>query len=167
MAEELDWVYYDSVSSGTAASAVKTFFAQSEAATNKQTTNMPVAGKLSPSEEFIVHEIAIYPETDILHSDLVKRYDRCVFEFLINNNRVLAGPTLLMAPAGFISWSKSTDTIGAISTFAGVKGGPFILNHPIVIPPGAPFAVKVTVGHAATGTAVDIKVALRGILRRR
>lgn len=158
-----DAVLYDSLTSGSsAASVVLTFFAQTEQDTNKQTTNMQAKGRL-PDKDFVVHEIAIYPETDTIHADLVKMYDRAVAELKINNNRVLTAPLMMFAPRNYITSTESTQTDGAIATYAGVRSDTgFVLKNPIVIPKGAPFLVEVTLGHQTIGTASDVKVVLIG-----
>jgi len=166
MPQELDWTYYDSVTSGTTASATLTFFAQSESATNKQTTNMPSAGKLNSSESIVVHEIIAYCESDTEHADLIKLYDKAVLEFLVSNNRILVAPLLLFAPENYLHSIASTLNQAATVGVSMPSGKGFVLKNPITIPGGTPFSVKVKIGEGSTPTASDIKVCLRGILRR-
>lgn len=167
MAEELDWVYYDHVASSTTASAVKTLFAQGEAATNSHTTNMPVAGRLLDSEEFNVEEIAVWYETDLAHADLIKLYDRCVVEFLISNNRVFSAPAVMCAPKNKFLACSAAHNDAATTQTVGAAGGPFELRIPIKIPSGASFKLKLTMGHGSTPTDTEIAAALRGRLRRK
>lgn len=166
MAETLDYTYYDSVSSGTTASASLIFFNQSESGTNKQTTNMPVAGRLLATESFDVTKIYAYFESDTLTADLIKLLDKCVLEFLIQENRVLALPLILCAPNTFLAADASTLNQTATVQSAGITGGPFELKVPIKIPKGASFKVRIKIGEGASPTASDIKVALRGKLTR-
>lgn len=164
-ATQFDDFYYDSVASGTAADVTLTFFNQTEASTNKQTTNMQVAGKFA-DRDFIIQEIIAYPETDTVFADMVKMYDKAVLEVKISNNRVLVAPLVMFAPKNYISSVFSTLNQTTTATFAGVKSdNGFRLLRDIVIPQGAPFKVEVTVGHQAIGTASDIKVVLKGISR--
>ena len=167
MAETLDWVFYDSVTSGTTANALITFFAQSETGTNKHTTNLPVAGKMTESEEFVVDEIILYYETDTQFTDLIAMNDKTVTEFLINNNRWLILPSAMLAPPQFINMETSTLDQAALTSVAGIKGRGFKLKHPIKIPSGAPFKFVYTHGEASASTASDIKVVIKGTLTRK
>jgi len=167
MAETLDWVFYDAVDSGTTANADITFFANSESGTNKQTTNLPVAGKMTESEEFVVHEIVIFYETDTEFTDLTAMNDKTVTEFLINNNRWLILPSAMLAPPQYINMETSTLDQAALTSVAGIKGRGFVLDHPIKIPAGAPFKFIWTHGEASASTASRLRVALKGILTRK
>jgi len=167
MAETLDWVFYDSVTSGTTANADVVFFTQSESGTNKQTTNLPVAGKMTESESFVVNEIILFYETDTEFDDLLQMNDRTVTEFLINNNRWLILPSAMLAPASYINMEQDSIPQSAVTSVGGIKGRGFKLEHPIMIPAGAPFKVVWTHGNAAAGTASDLKVCLKGILTRK
>ena len=167
MPETLDWVYYDSVSSGVTASADIVFFAQSESGTNKQTTNMPVVGKLSESEEMVIKEIGVFVETDTEFQDATKIYERAVAEFLINNNRVLMAPLFLFAPPQHISLDSPTLDQGALTSIGGMVGTAFILKYPIKLLMGSSFKLVVRVGETQAGTASDLKAYIRGLLTRK
>lgn len=167
MPEELDWVYYDWIDSSTTASAVKTLFAQSEGTSNHYTTNMPVKSRLLDTEEFEVREISAWFETDLAHADLIKLYDRCVLEFKINNDRIFSAPMIMVAPKNkFIACAVAMDD-AATTQVVGAAGGPFKLKIPIRIPPGASFAVEITLGHGSSPSDTGIGCALRGRLRRK
>ena len=166
MAETLDYTYYDSVSSGATASATLIFFNQSESSTNKQTTNMPVAGRLLATEAFEVSKIYAYFEFDTIITDLIKLLDKCSLEFLIQESRVLALPFIMCAPPTYLQSDNASLNQTATVASATITGGPFELAIPIKIPKGASFKVKVKIGEGATPTASDIKVCLRGKLAR-
>lgn len=167
MAETLDWVFYHAVSSGTTANADIVFFSASESGSDKQTTNLPVAGKMTESEEMIVNEIILFYETDTEFTDLIAMNDKTVTEFLINNNRWLILPSAMLAPPQYINMENSTLPQSGIVSVAGIKGRGFVLEHPIKIPAGAPFKFVWTHGEASASTASRIRIALKGILTRK
>lgn len=166
MAETLDWVFYHAVSSGTTANADIVFFTASESGSDKQTTNLPVAGKMTESESFVVHEIALFYETDTEFDDLIGMNDKTVTEFLINNNRWLIIPSAMLAPPQYIHMERDSEAASAITSVGGILGRGFKLQNPIKIPAGAPFKMIWTHGEASAGTASRIRIALKGILTR-
>lgn len=166
MPEQLDWVYYDSVSSGTSASTELTFFNQTEGGTNIQTTNMSKAGGLPGNETFEVHEVIAYLESDTEHADLVKIMDKAVLKLQIGDDIVLQAPMICFAPNAYLHSTTPTLDQGALTSISSTTGEGFKLNIPITIPKGASFKVVIKIGEGSTPTASDIKVALKGILAR-
>lgn len=159
--EELDYILYDLVPSGTTPSAKLTFFNNDEASNGIQVTNLPMSGQLPSTQRFLVKEIRVVIDPEAVVGDRLDVLDAAVIDLKVNNERKFS--CFAVEALGNFAFLPS----GVTSTVEGVQGKPFELDKGIIIDGGVPFSVEFTVGKTAASASTDIYVMLRGRLVRK
>lgn len=158
--EELDFVLYDLVASGTTASAKLTFFNQNEASNGIAVTNMPMNGQLPSSQRFLIKAIELLIDVNAAAGDSADVLDAAIIDVKINNERKFSIPAIRCAVPVNASITRTAELGGALGFV------PFELDKAIAIPGGVPFAVEMTIGKTAASAGTDITMLLRGRLVR-
>lgn len=159
--EELDYILFDLVASGTIASAKLTFFNHNEAEDGIQVSNMPMDAQLPSTQRFLVKGIELIVDTMAAVGDSAKVLDGAVIDFKINNERKISFPAIRCVSPVTTNITKVDDTGGAVGYF------PFELEKALVIDGGVPFAVEMVIGKTAVSASTDLTVLLRGRLVRK
>jgi len=158
--EELDYVLYDVVASGTSASVTKTFFNHNEAEDGLAVTNMPIPGQLPSTQRFLVKSIQLLIDVNAAAGDSADVLDGAVTEFKINNRRVYCCPSALLAVPVATSQTRTAELGGAVNNVEPK------LDKAIVIPGGVPFKIEMLLGKTAPSASTDLTYILKGRLVR-
>lgn len=164
-----DWVMYSSnaINSSTAKTEIELFQeSESEAGDGKNETNMQVAGQLPANQKFEIHRIEVYLDEGALEeatvSDTFDFTHMANIEVQVNNRRMFICPLKHLIGQGILSHAHTTANEATIGVGAAI---PHEFKYPIVINGGDSFKVVLTSGvTATTASAVDIQVALIGVL---
>jgi hypothetical protein len=162
--EMIDWTLYDVVATGTS-NKEHTFFANTEAGSGKEVTNLTTANQLVSTQRFQVNQIQVLIPEDIAQADVLKLSEKAEIELNINNKRMYIAPLALAAGSKhwkaypLASGNTTTDTMNQLD------GEDEYFYNPIVIPGGTNFDVKIK-ANAALGTDTNITCVLKGLLIR-
>jgi len=158
--EEIDWVWYDLVASGTTASATKTFFNHSKGADGLAVTNMEIAGQLPSSQRFLIKSIELLVDVNAASGDAADVLDSAVLELYISGRKMFS------APAAYFLTPIATSQTTTADTGTAHRKVPFELDKYIVLNGGTDFRVDVLIGKTAPSASTDLTVLLRGRLVR-
>ena len=158
--EQLTQPLFDTTLSGTAADADILFFDKSEAANNREVTNLQQAGQIPPSQRFLIKKVVAFFNDVSAAGDEINICDRGVFELLINNKRTL------IAPLRILIGEMTTLPAGVTLDESFVVGKGLELDSYIHLKGGVPLSAIINVGKTAAGVSTAITIALMGELVR-
>lgn len=163
--EEIDYVLYDTQTSGTTAGAAITFFDQSEASAGIKATNMPIANQLPSSQRFSINSIQVLFDPEMATGDLKDILDQAVLEIKINEKRKFIAPLAWFTSQGQLipstTWGGAT-----VSDLPQMGGSVYTLTNPIALQGGTTLSVKIQIGQTAPSASSYIQVLLCGLLIR-
>ena len=158
--EEIDFILYDLVASGTTASAEKIFFNQNRSTSGLAVTNMEIAGQLPSTHRFLIKKLGLLIDVNAAAGDSADVLDSAITELYINNKLIFSAPSPIFALPIDISTTRTAEVGGAAGQVE------FELDKYVTIQGGTPFKVSMTIGKTAASASTDLTYLLRGKLIR-
>lgn len=158
---DLDYVLYDTVTFGAAAPTELLAF--QTIPTDEKLSNNRAPGAMQASESFDLQRVGAYADFAVLEANVGTWFNNAVFEIRVKNFTVFKCPLVMIL--AFETWAgMDASTTAANQAHIGISNPVYTFDtHPIILPPGQPFLVRILQGVAAAATS-NIKIILDGVL---
>lgn len=136
-----------------------------DAAHTEQFCNTFFAGSLPSGVSFDIERICVFPDYAIPDADVSKVWQASFMEIKVGDQTVFKSPLALCAGNAAYSGTDTT-TAAANAQHAGLLGNGYVFTHPITLPAGTPFRLRMVQTVALAAANSYIKVALDGLLHK-
>lgn len=164
---DLDYCLYDTIPFSNAATD-QLAFQVAQGADNTHTEqfcNSFFAGALPAGVGFDINRIVIFPDYAVPEGDIGKIWQASFVEIKVNDQTLFKAPMALCAGSAAFGGADAT-TAAASQNHVGLMGNGYTFDHPIVLPSGIPFKVRLVQTIALAAANSYIKVVLDGILHK-
>jgi len=168
MPKTLTHILYDTALTSASAAKTDKLFQHGEGSDTTHVssfTNMVGDGAFPQTISMVVKRIEVFPEANVLHTELALIFNKAYLEFVLAEQSLLQIPLIMAAARHALVGQFHEVTADTDCACMAPTGPGFELAIPIAIPGGTHFEIDVAFP-GATAAVEQLKVMLRGTLTR-